>query len=243
MNLAPMTFVAALAAGFLGSGHCLGMCGGIAGALQLGPETGRTRRAALATLQNLGRILSYMLAGALVGAIGGGIGHAGGWHWWPQMLRIATAAVMILIGLTLATRWRGFSALERWGAHFWSKLAPLARRLLPARTPAQALAAGMLWGWLPCGLVYTLLAAAAVSGGAIAGAGVMLGFGLGTLPAMLGAGLAAGALTRKPYMGTLRRLAGVLLIVFGVWTVAMPVSSLFAPPMHMAAPAATQTSR
>jgi sulfite exporter TauE/SafE len=240
--LGQLSFLAALAAGFLGSGHCLGMCGGIVGALQVGNTPARARTFAFTLLHNLGRILSYMMAGAIVGALGGTIGLLSGWHWWPEILRIATAAVMILIGLSLALRWRGLNALERWGARFWAKLAPLARHLLPARTPAQALAAGMLWGWLPCGLVYTLLAAAAVSGSAAAGAGVMLGFGLGTVPAMLGAGLAAGALGRKPWIGTMRRLAGVLLIVFGAWTLAMPVTSIVGGPMPMHASAAAPAS-
>lgn len=243
MSLVPITFLAALAAGFLGSGHCLGMCGGIAGALQVGNASSRTRTTAFTVLHNFGRITSYMVAGAVVGTLGGSIGLLDGWHWWPQALRIATALVMIAIGLSLATRWRGLGALERWGARFWQKLAPLARRLLPARTPVQALAAGMLWGWLPCGLVYSLLAAAAVSGGATAGAQVMLGFGLGTLPAVLGAGLAAGTLSRGPRMNAIRRLGGALLIVFGVWTLAMPVSSIIESPMHMQPPATTHSSQ
>lgn len=220
-----MTLIAALLAGLLGSTHCLAMCGGIAGALGMGlPEERRTapRLLAYLLLYNTGRITSYAVAGAIAGGIGLWLGSMMEVAAWSHVLRWATGLLMVAIGMQLAFRWRGLRHLEALGGRLWQKLAPLARRMMPVRDPGTALAVGALWGWLPCGLVYSVLVVAAVSGGPASGAALMAAFGLGTLPAMVATGALAGRLRRYTGDRRLRGAAGVLVIVFGAWTLFGP---------------------
>lgn len=225
--MTPALLLAALAAGFVGSTHCVGMCGGISSALSLGTADAARQRAAglvgFALIYNLGRIASYGFAGALVGALGFWLGDLIAVGDWSRWLRLATGAVMVAIGLQVAVNLRLLQPLESLGLRFWRRLAPFARRLMPVRSPLHALALGALWGWLPCGLVYSMLLTASVAGSAPAGAAVMLAFGAGTLPAMVGTGAAAGAfrgLTRKPRF---RFAAGSLVIALGLWTALFPL--------------------
>lgn len=198
-----------------GSGHCIGMCGGILGALGLGQE--RNWRSTLRIgCAHLGRIASYSLAGALVGALGAGIlsalfGDAG-----TGILRGLAALLILAIGLQLLINRPLLAVLEKGGARVWQRLAPMMRRLLPPRTEGAAFTVGALWGWLPCGLVYSQLAVAAAAGGAVTGAVVMFAFGLGTVVSLsaLSLLLSSIGLGRLP-----RQLSGVLLILFAVWTV------------------------
>ncbi|KAB7628194.1 sulfite exporter TauE/SafE family protein [Alkalilimnicola sp. S0819] len=228
MHSDPLTsLTAALLVGLLGSGHCLGMCGGIASALGMSAQRpSRLAGLGLNLLYNLGRISSYAIAGALVGALGGWLGTLLNLPAWSIALRLMTGLVLIAIGLQLATAWRGLRHMEVAGARLWRLLSPLARRLLPVRHPLQAWAAGMVWGWLPCGLVYSMLLTAAVSGGPAQGAGVMFAFGAGTLPAMVLVGSAAHSLRRWSNHRGLRRGAGVLIVFFGLWTLATPLMAL-----------------
>jgi uncharacterized protein len=210
--------LAALVAGLVGSVHCFGMCGGIAGAL--GVAGGG--RPSLAVAYSAGRIASYSLAGAIAGAIGAGLAGAAGLGPW---LRLVMGIVLVLLGLQVAVNLRLLAPLEAAGARLWRRLAPVARRFVPPRHVGQALALGALWGWLPCGLVYGMLAAAAGSGSAAGGAAFMAVFGLGTAPAMIGLAWASGR------GGTLltarrRRALGWVLVAFGAWTAATPL-------MHM----------
>lgn len=213
---------AGAAVGFLGSAHCVGMCGGIAGALSLAqPPALRHGAARIAhhAAYSAGRLSSYAAAGALAGTFGlavatlaGGAGTAS--------LRALAAALMIALGLYLCGWRTGLGWLERQGARLWRRLAPLAAGLRPGHSAVGAFALGSLWGWLPCGLVYSALALAAAGGEAARGALLMLGFGLGTLPALLATGLAAQRVGAAARNHTARRLAGALLIAFGVWTFA-----------------------
>ena len=237
---AELGFVAALLAGLAGSGHCLGMCGGISAALAGG---GRGPAWLSALLLSIGRIASYAVAGAVAGAGGALLGRGLDLLQLGQTLRLGFGLLLLAVGLTLALRWRGLLRIEALGGRLWARLSPALRGLLPPRGPAQALLAGALWGWLPCGLVYSMLTLALASGDAGSGALVMMGFGLGTLPAVVGAGsAAAGALRPLRLMrgGTGRRTAGLLLAVFGAWTVlgALPRGDHAAH--HQAAPAAEQ---
>lgn len=225
-----LTLGAALLVGLAGSVHCLGMCGGIAGALALG-DPGR-HRVLRPLLNSGGRITSYALAGALAGGLGwilsgGGdaphaAGHQGhGGHDGPgigMILGILTALLFIGIGVSMLTRLTPLRFIEQAGARLWRAVQPRAARLLPARGAAGAWFAGMLWGWLPCGLVYTMLVAAAASGSPLRGAALMLAFGLGTTAAVAGAGIAAGSGRWMRQQHRLRRPAGALLLLFGLWT-------------------------
>jgi hypothetical protein len=209
--------IAAFVAGFVGSVHCLGMCGGIAAAL--GASSSQQGRNWLPLAHNLGRIASYTLAGAIVGAASAWIGTITGLKAWGPSLRILVGVLFLLIGLQLAFQFRGLAVIESGGARVWQKIAPLARRLMPARTAPSAFAVGMLWGWLPCGLVYSLLAVAAATGDPVRGAAVMASFGLGTTASMLGVAWLAAGTSWTAHRARLRRPAGVLLMLFGVWTV------------------------
>ena len=125
---------------------------------------------------------------------------------------------MIALGLYLANWWRGLALLERLGARLWRHIQPLGQRLLPVRTPLQAFLLGGLWGWLPCGLVYAVVAWSLTTGNAVDAAILMLGFGLGTLPALLLAGKAFDYLQGKVKSARLRQAAGVMVMAFGIYS-------------------------
>ena len=205
-------------AGLMGAGHCLGMCGGIVGALSMAAASSRERWQRL-FLYNIGRLLSYSFLGAVVGVIGFAFEQIiGPW------LRLVAGLLLILMGLYLANWWRALVWLEKGGAYLWRLLQPLGRNLLPLRSVWQALPLGMLWGFLPCGLVYTALAFAASQGDGISGALVMLAFGLGTLPAIIVSGALSVQLQHVLAKRSLRTVMALLLIVFGAWTFAVAFS-------------------
>lgn len=214
----PLTLLGGVAVGVLGSAHCVVMCGGIAGALALAPGARRGGAALARQLAyNLGRVASYTVAGGLAGALGIAVAQLLGTT-GTMALRAAAALLLLALGLYLAGWWSGLGRLERQGARLWRRIAPLAARLRPAQSLGGALALGMLWGWLPCGLVYSALALAATSGDWQRGALVMAGFGLGTLPAMIATGALAGRVAGLARAVAPRRIAGVMLIAFGLWT-------------------------
>jgi len=221
----------AFAAGVLGSTHCVAMCGGLAAAL--GTQRRGTSRAS-PLLYQLGRVMSYATAGAIVGALGTVAGFAFEASLWSEVLRLGTALIVVLIGLNIAlgSRRRGpwLSAPERFGARVWRRIAPLASRL-PTQPALRALTLGLLWGWLPCGLVYSVLLAAAFAGSAAAGGATMMAFGLGTLPAMLGLSYASGRF--MPPRPTLARLLGSVIVACGLWTASMPIAVLFGAHQHV----------
>ena len=216
--------LAALVAGLVGSVHCFGMCGGIAGALGMAGGG----RASFAISYSAGRIASYAVAGAIAGAIGAGLAAAAGLGPW---LRLLMGLMLLLLGLQVALNLKLLAPLEAAGAQLWRRLAPVARRLVPPRHAGQALALGALWGWLPCGLVYGMLAAAAGTGSAIGGATFMAVFGLGTAPAMVGLAWASG---RGGNWLTLRRrrMLGWVLVIFGAWTAATPLMHMSGKHQH-----------
>lgn len=215
-----ISFFAAFIVGLLGGVHCVGMCGGIVATLSFGlPAEARGRWQALLPWQlayNSGRIISYVLAGALFGGIGALASHWIAIHEAQRVLLVASGVMMIVIGLYLGGWWFGVLRLERVGAKVWRWIEPVGRRLLPVRSSRQALALGLVWGWLPCGLVYSVLIWAIASGSALQGALLMLGFGLGTLPNLLAMGLFASQLARWAQQSWLRHLAGALVAGFGL---------------------------
>lgn len=213
--LSQSQYFAAFAIGLFGGVHCLGMCGGLISAL------GFTRQAnqqgfTILLAYNLGRISSYAMAGALVGGFGAATLSLIGLHTAQQLLYFLAALFMIALGLYLAGIWRGVARLERIGSLFWPKLEPLSRRFIPIKSPLQALPFGMIWGWLPCGLVYTILIWSLSAGSALNGLLLMLAFGLGTLPNLLLMGVAASRLNQLTRQPTIRLVAGLVVSLFGV---------------------------
>ena len=204
---------AALVAGLLGGVHCIGMCGGIAGALSAAARGPALRRQAAF---NAGRIASYTAAGALAGGLGSLVQALGPVNAAQTALFIVANIFMVLLGLYVAGWGRSLLRLESAGGALWRHVEPLRRHFLPIDSDVRALGAGAVWGWIPCGLVYSMLALALASGSALAGAGVLAAFGLGTLPAMVGAGVAAQRLfevRRNPWV---RRGAGMAIIALAV---------------------------
>lgn len=220
MVASELTFFTAFLVGLLGSTHCIGMCGGIVGALDMGlknPNRSDSSIFGYHIAYNSGRILSYIVIGMLAGYLGGGIASFGLLPGIP-VSRLVTAAFMIALGLYLANWWRALSILERWGSKVWQKIQPFGQRLLPVRNLPQAFGLGLIWGWLPCGLVYTVVAWSLTTADPIQSALLMLGFGLGTMPAMLLLGGTLGHLNHWIRQPKMRIAAGTLIIAFGVYT-------------------------
>src|SRR3989344_4393396 len=223
---ADATLVSALLVGLLGSTHCLGMCGGIVGALTLGLHDDIRRSPVrlfpYLSAYNIGRIASYAIAGALVGFLSAQILRIAPPEQARLIAKIITGGFMIALGLYLAGWWPGLAVLERLGGKLWVRIEPFGRRFLPVNHPLKALALGLVWGWLPCGLVYSALAWSLASGDAAQGAALMLAFGLGTLPMLLAMGAAARWLGQVARLVWVRRGAGVLILLFGVYTLVAP---------------------
>ncbi len=220
LELAPL-LVSALILGLLGGGHCLGMCGGLMGALTLAiPKEQRSRRFRLLLAYNLGRILSYATAGLLIGLAGWAVANSPA----AMFMRILAGLLLIAMGLYLAGWWSGLTRIESLGRGLWRYIQPVANRLLPVSSLPRALLLGALWGWLPCGLVYSTLLWSASQGNALDSALLMLAFGLGTWPVLLATGLAAERVTALLRKRSVRVAGGLLVILFGIWTLPGPTN-------------------
>lgn len=207
----------ALVLGFFGSVHCLGMCGGIAGALGQGlPDQSRGSRFFRSSLYSMGRITSYAMAGALVGFFGETFAA---WTGLTVFLRILAGLLILGFGLHVAGWWNGLAVIERVGLVAWRRLVPVTRRIGSPDRIWKTFVLGMLWGWLPCGLVYAALIGAAATGHAAMGALFMTCFGLGTLPALLAASGFGAQLGAFLALRSARRAAGILLLIFGLWSI------------------------
>lgn len=213
-----VTAASALVIGLLGSAHCLGMCGGISSAVAMGIDRQNSQPLVLLSGFNIGRIASYSVAGALIGSI----------SWLlrsPELiilLRALAGLILILMGLYVAQIWKGLSWIEKQGNCLWRYIQPLSKKLLPVRSPLQALALGALWGWLPCGLVYSTLIWSATAADWKMSALMMACFGLGTVPAMFATGLLAQQVQTLLKQRRTQTIAGLLIIGFGLYTVPWP---------------------
>jgi sulfite exporter TauE/SafE len=219
---ANLTLVAAFLLGLLASGHCVLMCGGVTAALGIATQKdahGRPRKFLLLGYQ-LGRVLSYTLAGLLIGTAGGALIAVLDLEHVRWGLRVASALALLLAALVMLGVLRDPGS--RIGLKLWPKLAPLGRKLLPVSNFPRALAFGAIWGWMPCGFVYTLLMVAALSAQPLHSAGVMLMFGLGTLPALLATSWGAPRLLALSKREALRRSAGGFLLACAVLTLVAP---------------------
>jgi hypothetical protein len=209
-------YASALGLGLAGAGHCLGMCGGIAAALNLGGH----RSHAVTLAYHGGRIASYTLLGGLLGLAAGSIDISA----WTMGLRYLAGFMLIAMGLYVADWWRGMVWLERGGAYLWRPVQRLSSRLLPVRHWPQGFALGLCWGLMPCGLIYSSLAWAATAQDAATSALMMFLFGVGTLPAMLSTSLGADRLQAFLRRRGLKMLIALLLVASGIWTLYLVVA-------------------
>ena len=237
--------LAALTTGFLGSVHCLGMCGGVSGTITLGAATPSSPRNHGNTLSisipivafrrtpqllsasetnvlafNGGRIASYMIAGAMAGSIGGVLSQ--GWVLSETMsartgLFLFANLMIVATGLYLMGLPQLLAPLERAGGLVWRRVSPQIKKLLPMNTAPRAALFGMLWGWIPCGMVYAMLLSAMSAGSGAAGMLTMLAFGIGTLPAMIAAGWAAGGIRQWTRDSRVRLVAGAVIVAMGLF--------------------------
>lgn len=215
-----ITFLTLFLLGFFGGGHCVGMCGGLSSAfaLQLPPHL---NRAGLIVLLNVGRISSYVLIGLLLGWVGQVGISLDETRWLQNGLYVFANVLLLLLGLYLAGISSVATKIETLGKPVWKRLNPLLNRLLPIRSVRACLAVGMLWGWLPCGLVYSASLYALGSGSALHGGLYMLAFALGTLPNLLAMGFFAVQLKRFLQKRMVRLVAGLLVVAWAVWRLAV----------------------
>lgn len=206
-------FLALFLVGLLGGTHCVGMCGGIVGALSMGVSA----RWSMHLAYNAGRILSYAAAGAIAGALGAASMGLEAQVPVRLILYFVANLMLVALGLYLLGVSRALAFTERAGQTLWRRIQPLTRRFLPAQSVAQAFPLGLLWGWLPCGLVYSALATALTAGSSERGALMMLAFGLGTLPNLLLAGIVLARLNEFVRRPVVRTLSGLLVLGFGIY--------------------------
>ncbi len=235
-----LTLFAALLLGLAASGHCLVMCGGISAALGIATARradGRPRPWLLIGYQ-IGRAASYTLAGLLLGGALGALIGVLDIESVRRALRVLAAAALLLGALVAFGRVRdpGFGI----GHKLWQRIAPLGRRLLPVTSLPRALAFGMVWGFMPCGFVYTVLIISALQGDALHGAMTMAAFGIGTLPSMTLAAFGAQRFARFSARPAARRIAGFALLASAVLTLAGPWLPMF-PWLHACLPFACRT--
>jgi len=219
--LIDVSLISAFLVGLLGGVHCVAMCGGIVTALSFGlPEAERSGFARWRYLlaYNAARITSYTLAGALMGGVGWLAANWSGLQQVQLFLQFLAALFMVALGLYLGGWWQGLARVERAGSWVWAGLEPLGRRFLPVKSPGQAFLLGLIWGWLPCGLVYSVLVWSISTGSPLSGAALLLSFGLGTLPNLLAMGAAATWLSARVRDRRTRQLAGLVVILFGLYS-------------------------
>ncbi len=216
MNLAELQLVSAFIAGLFGSLHCVAMCGGIATALGMSSDSANSRL--LALLYQIGRIITYAIAGAMVALVGSQLSQQSDSELYRTVVGLLSVIFMIGLGLYLAGWFPGFAKIERIGLPIWRKISPITRQFLPLRKPAHALTLGFLWGWLPCGLVYSILLWSMSAADPMSGALVMVAFGLGTLPAMFTMSLGANHLLVYLSQPLIRRIAGSVVLMLALYS-------------------------
>jgi len=230
-----ITFISAFFVGLFSTLHCVGMCGGIIGALTFSlPEQIRNNRWRLipyVSVYNFGRISSYCLAGALAGSLGDNITGLA-----PQyghlVLQLFASVLMVGIGLYIAGWFPAFVKIEHLGKPIWKKLEPISQKLIPVKNLTHAYLFGLIWGWLPCGLVYTALIWSSTAGTAKDGALLMLAFGAGTLPTVMIAGILTGWFVRLSRSAYIRPLVGLTIIIMALVTGYLALQHVGVPHSH-----------
>jgi len=219
---------AAFMIGVLGAGHCITMCGGISGAIAHASNNSSYPSSLTPLFYNLGRIGSYTLIGAVVGYTAQiGLNFGGGYD-LLVILRFISGITLILIGLYIAQLNSAILQLEKVGRVIWRYIQPITRQFLPLKTPFHAFPLGFLWGWLPCGLVYSALTLALSSGSTMNAAFTMFAFGLGTFPMMFLVGNISSKFNSLIQNSRFKQFSGLLLVLFGLHVIYIAIVQLSA---------------
>lgn len=223
-------FVSAFLVGLLGAGHCIGMCGGITSMLTTAIDsrsgsTNKLQKSLYVISYNIGRIASYSFIGAIAGYSGSlAIKSIG----LPVALLQLTAGIfLIFLGLYIGQWLMVLSKVESLGKKLWQYISPLSKKVIPVDSATKALGLGLIWGWLPCGLVYSTLTWSIASGSALNGAQIMLGFGLGTFPALLTVSAGFSSINSLFKQTIFRKTMALLLICYGFYTVFVAYQLMF----------------
>ena len=213
-------FLAAFSMGLFGSPHCLGMCGGIVTAFGLSMQhVSDSKKNGLILTYHLGRLISYSLLGLIASLVGVAIFQSIMSNSAP---RIVLGAVLVLIGLAMLGL-PLFNQLEKVGMRFWQSLAPIRKKVFPIDSFGKALFAGLLWGFLPCGLVYGALMMAIAGNNITTGAALMFVFGLGTMPMLIATQKTVGMLQSNIKHFRLRQINGVIMLLSGLAVIFIPM--------------------
>lgn len=213
-----LELLAILAFGFFGSlGHCIGMCGGFIVSYttaKMDPSTTKSAQISGHTFYNLGRVSAYTLLGALFGFFGSL------WDATPMMRMIMFAfagVMMIIMGLSLSGRLKFLSYIEYpISQKLWFK--KLFFSQLNSKSKSSFFTLGTLNGFLPCGLVYAMLITAIATKSALLGAGVMLLFGLSTIPTLFSLGFLVGFISQNRFRHIMIEISSLIIVIYGGWT-------------------------
>jgi sulfite exporter TauE/SafE len=229
-----LSLLPAFLIGLAGGVHCIGMCGGIVSAFSIVSASPRRFPIAVVTegtqvaagngnsqwmhmlSYNGGRIASYAVAGAIVGGAAQGLAILIDIQALRTVMFWTSNGILAMLGLYLMGLWPGVARLEALGQSLWRRLQPLTPRLFPLNSAPKLFAAGLIWGWLPCGMVYSMLLTAMLAGTASRGAMMMAAFGAGTLPAMFLIGFVGLRIANLRHYKELRIVAGALVLAFGL---------------------------
>ncbi|WP_438865429.1 sulfite exporter TauE/SafE family protein [Neptunicella sp.] len=215
-----LNLLSALLVGIAGSVHCVGMCGGIVGAFTFAIPS-KTNPLPYILAYNVGRITSYSIAGGVTGYLGEIFSHQV--HQGLVWLQLLSGIFLLLLACYIGGWWKVLTHLEKLGGVFWRQISPLSKRFIPFSTPLAVIPYGLIWGWLPCGLVYSTLVWSMASGSAVNGALTMLFFGLGTLPALLILGTLGNTLKQYLALPITRQIMAVLMLGFSILILLKPL--------------------
>ncbi len=209
-----LNYLTAFLIGLAGGVHCIGMCGSIAGAFTFAVPKNDSLTPYIACY-NMGRIVSYTMAGLLTGYLGAIFSSS--LVIGLTILQAFSIVFLILLALYISDIYKGLVVLEKAGSHLWKRLAPISKRLIPFKSPAHTILYGIIWGWLPCGLVYSALTWSLASGSAIDGALFMLFFGLGTLPALIASSIGASFLLPILQNRRTRQVIAIIILIYAIF--------------------------
>lgn len=221
--MSEISLFSAFIMGLVGSGHCIVMCGGIASSLQFASKNLSAIKVNLA--YNFGRLTSYCIAGMLVATLGAGFAKQN--TYFALGVKIFSGVFMIMLALYVMRLANTLKFVESIGKTLiWQHIVKFNKFFLPVDNLKKAYGYGILWGWLPCGLVYSALVWTLQAESTLHGAAIMMAFALGTLPAMLTIGQSAKHLSQLLNHNLIRLALGSIFVWYGFYILIIAADKL-----------------